>query len=89
MPDPERPTDTLDELNLVNAGDVANLYERYRDDPASVEAEWRSLFDSGAGGYEPVRRRPSPPTGTASRDAPAPTRRNPVPTGARALTARR
>ena len=54
MPDPERPIDTLDELNLVNAGYVADLYERYRNDPASVDAEWRSLFDSGAGGYEPV-----------------------------------
>ena len=54
MPDAERPIDTLDELNLVNAGYVADLYERYRNDPASVDAEWRSLFDSGAGGYEPV-----------------------------------
>ena len=61
MPDPERPTDTLDELNLVNAGYVADLYERYRNDPASVDAEWRSLFDAGAGGYEPVAA-PTPST---------------------------
>ena len=46
--------DPTDELNLVNAGYVADLYERYRQDPASVEPEWRSLFDSGAGGFEPV-----------------------------------
>ncbi len=43
-----------DELNLVNAGYVAELYERYREDPARVEPFWRSLFDSGAGGFEPV-----------------------------------
>jgi len=54
MPDPESPTTTLDELNLVNAGYVADLYEQYRNDPASVDAQWRSLFDSGAGGFEPV-----------------------------------
>ena len=45
---------TLDELNLVNAGYVADLYERYRADPASVDPEWRGLFDAGAGGFEPV-----------------------------------
>ena len=46
--------DPTDALNLVNAGYVADLYERYRRDPASVDPEWRSLFDSGAGGFEPV-----------------------------------
>ena len=53
--DPDQATDTIDELNLVNAGYVADLYERYRTDPASVEPEWRKLFDSGAGGFEPVK----------------------------------
>ena len=48
------PTDPTDALNLVNAGYVADLYEQYRRDPASVDPEWRSLFDSGAGGFEPV-----------------------------------
>jgi multifunctional 2-oxoglutarate metabolism enzyme len=48
------PTDPTDALNLVNAGYVADLYEQYRSDPASVDPEWRSLFDSGAGGFEPV-----------------------------------
>ena len=45
------PTETL---NLVNAGYVADLYEQYRRDPSSVDPEWRSLFDSGAGGFEPA-----------------------------------
>ncbi|MEJ7802823.1 MAG: multifunctional oxoglutarate decarboxylase/oxoglutarate dehydrogenase thiamine pyrophosphate-binding subunit/dihydrolipoyllysine-residue succinyltransferase subunit, partial [Candidatus Limnocylindria bacterium] len=51
---PDQTTETLDELNLVNAGYVADLYEQYRTDPNSVEPQWRSLFDSGAGGFEPV-----------------------------------
>ena len=46
---------TLDELNLVNAGYVADLYERYRTDPASVDPQWRQLFDSGEAGFEPVQ----------------------------------
>ncbi|MEA2650301.1 MAG: hypothetical protein QOI85_22, partial [Chloroflexota bacterium] len=71
MPDPERPTDTLDELNLVNAGYVADLYERYRNDPASVDGEWRRLFDSGAGGYEPVAA-PSSNGNRQATDAPTP-----------------
>ncbi|MEO7296236.1 MAG: multifunctional oxoglutarate decarboxylase/oxoglutarate dehydrogenase thiamine pyrophosphate-binding subunit/dihydrolipoyllysine-residue succinyltransferase subunit, partial [Candidatus Limnocylindria bacterium] len=53
--EPDQATDTIDELNLVNAGYVADLYERYRTDPTSVEPEWRKLFDSGAGGFEPVK----------------------------------
>ncbi|MGI8999614.1 MAG: multifunctional oxoglutarate decarboxylase/oxoglutarate dehydrogenase thiamine pyrophosphate-binding subunit/dihydrolipoyllysine-residue succinyltransferase subunit, partial [Candidatus Limnocylindria bacterium] len=53
--DSDQPTETLDELNLVNAGYVADLYEQYRTDPASVEPQWRGLFDSGAGGFEPVK----------------------------------
>ena len=47
MPSPD-PTEAL---NLVNAGYVADLYEQYRDDPGSIDPEWRSLFDSGAGGF--------------------------------------
>ena len=47
-------TDPLDELNLVNAGYVADLYERYRQDPGSVDPQWRSLFDKGTAGFEPV-----------------------------------
>ena len=53
--DPAQTTaDPLDELNLVNAGYVADLYEQYRQDPASVDPEWRSLFDKGTAGFEPV-----------------------------------
>ncbi|CAN5354159.1 hypothetical protein BH24CHL10_BH24CHL10_10580 [soil metagenome] len=52
--EPDQTSETLDELNLVNAGYVADLYEQYRTDPTSVEPQWRTLFDSGAGGFEPV-----------------------------------
>jgi 2-oxoglutarate dehydrogenase E1 component len=47
-------SDPTDALNLVNAGYVADLYEQYRRDPSSVEPEWRAMFDSGVGGFEPV-----------------------------------
>ena len=56
--------DPTDELNLVNAGYVADLYERYRREPSSVDPEWRSLFESGAGGFEPVTAPPDPPAGS-------------------------
>ncbi len=64
MPDPDATTgtETLDELNLVNAGYVADLYEQYRTDPTSVDPEWRGLFDSGAGGFEPVTVEPQAPS---------------------------
>ena len=70
MSDPQQ---TLDELNLVNAGYVADLYERYRNDPASVDPQWRSLFDSGTGGFEPVAAAPAATNGNrqARTDAPA------------------
>ena len=74
MPDPEPSTDTLDELNLVNAGYVADLYERYRLDPASVDPGWRSIFDSGTAGFEPVGAPPEPTNGsrpTETADAPS------------------
>jgi multifunctional 2-oxoglutarate metabolism enzyme len=81
------PTDPTDALNLVNAGYVADLYERYRSDPASVDPEWRAIFDSGAGDFEPVTpseasgnggpaaaNRPSPEAdATAASSAEAPT----------------
>ena len=55
---PEDPTDKSpldDALEGLNAGYVASVYEAYRSDPASVEPEWRRLFDAGYGGFEPVR----------------------------------
>ena len=67
--DPQQPsaqsttTDPLDDLNLVNAGYVADLYERYRSDPDSVDSGWRKLFDSGAAGFEPVTPRQAPANG--------------------------
>ena len=58
--DPAQTTaDPLDELNLVNAGYVADLYEQYRADPASVDPEWRSLFDKGTAGFEPAAAPPA------------------------------
>ena len=44
----------LSSLNLVNAGYLLDLYDRYRDDPASVDDEWRAYFDAGRDGFEPV-----------------------------------
>src|SRR5919106_3394148 len=62
--------DPTDALNLLNAGYVADVYEQYRRDPSSVDAEWRSLFDSGATGLEPVSA-PVPPTnGNPAAEAP-------------------
>ncbi|TMB53262.1 MAG: multifunctional oxoglutarate decarboxylase/oxoglutarate dehydrogenase thiamine pyrophosphate-binding subunit/dihydrolipoyllysine-residue succinyltransferase subunit, partial [Chloroflexi bacterium] len=42
------------DLNLINAGYVADLYELYRADPSSVDPEWRARFDAGFAGLEPV-----------------------------------
>ena len=60
---PASRSDALETLNLVNAGYVADLYEQYRQDPSSVADQWRELFDSGAGGFEPVQARPSAQNG--------------------------
>jgi 2-oxoglutarate dehydrogenase E1 component len=55
-------------LDSVNSGYVAELYEQYRRDPASVDAEWRNLFGSGAAGFEPA---PSAaPAGNGNGNAP-------------------
>jgi 2-oxoglutarate dehydrogenase E1 component len=74
----------LDEaLEGLNAGYVAAVYEQYRSDPASVEVEWRRLFDAGYGGFEPVR--PSaPPAGAESASTRTPADTAP-PAGARPL----
>ncbi|HEV7200269.1 MAG TPA: multifunctional oxoglutarate decarboxylase/oxoglutarate dehydrogenase thiamine pyrophosphate-binding subunit/dihydrolipoyllysine-residue succinyltransferase subunit [Candidatus Limnocylindria bacterium] len=61
----------LDEaLEGLNAGYVAAVYEQYQSDPASVETEWRRLFDAGYGGFEPVRT-PSPAAPADPSDPPA------------------
>jgi 2-oxoglutarate dehydrogenase E1 component len=60
-PDDTNGRSPLDEaLEGLNAGYVAAVYEQYRSDPTSVEAEWRRLFDAGFGGFEPVRPEPGP-----------------------------
>jgi 2-oxoglutarate dehydrogenase E1 component len=64
------PSDPTETLNLVNAGYVDDLYERYRRDPASVDEQWRQLFDSGAGGYEPVAAPKPSGNGSQKTDAP-------------------
>jgi multifunctional 2-oxoglutarate metabolism enzyme len=75
--DPDQRTDAtveadpLDALNLVNAGYVADLYERYRSDPSSVDDVWREAFDSGKGGFEPVRAQPPASNGDAATPVPA------------------
>jgi 2-oxoglutarate decarboxylase len=46
--DPESPESPIAlALDSVNAGYIAELYEQYRRDPASVDAEWRRVFASG------------------------------------------
>jgi 2-oxoglutarate decarboxylase len=47
-------------LDSVNAGYVAELYAQYQRDPASVDREWRVLFDSGQAGFQPAAP-PQPP----------------------------
>ncbi len=58
-PDQPAPIDLA--LEGVNAGYVAERYAEYARDPASVEPEWRRLFDRGEGGFEPNRPSPSVP----------------------------
>ena len=52
-PNPSAIDRTLETVNAVNSGYVAELYEQYRRDPASVDPEWRVLFESGAAGFAP------------------------------------
>ena len=79
--DPAQTTaDPLDQLNLVNAGYVADLYEQYRQDPASVDPEWRSIFDQGhrrlRAGPGAACRQQRRPAGRADGASPPPTRHN-------------
>ncbi len=73
MPQSDPAPSPLDDLNLVNAGYVADLYERYRADPGSIDPEWRSLFDKGVAGFEPVRPATTDPNGDQQAPPPAPT----------------
>jgi 2-oxoglutarate decarboxylase len=69
----------LDRLNLVNAGYLLDLYDTYRADPSSVDAEWRAYFDAGRDGFEPVLPAPAPAERVAVEVGPIGT---PVPEGA-------
>ncbi|HEY7331621.1 MAG TPA: multifunctional oxoglutarate decarboxylase/oxoglutarate dehydrogenase thiamine pyrophosphate-binding subunit/dihydrolipoyllysine-residue succinyltransferase subunit [Candidatus Limnocylindria bacterium] len=51
-PDENEPIERA--LDSVNAGYIAELYEQYRRDPASVDREWRVLFESGRAGFAPA-----------------------------------
>jgi 2-oxoglutarate dehydrogenase E1 component len=77
MPPPDQPErsevdNTLDAVNAVNAGYVAELYEQFRRDPASVEGEWRALFESGASGFAPAPAPGAAEQGNGSGAAPQP-----------------
>jgi len=60
------PDQLPDDLNLINAGYVADLYDRYLADPESVEPEWRARFDAGFGGFAPAAARHGSGNGDAS-----------------------
>jgi 2-oxoglutarate dehydrogenase E1 component len=55
VPPDEEPTPLDDALEGLNAGYVAEQYERYRTDPKSVDPEWKRRFDRGEAGFEPMR----------------------------------
>ena len=74
--EPEEASSIERALESVNAGYVAELYAQYRRDPTSVDPEWRSLFESGAGGFEPAPPAVPPSAGNGQADA------RPIPTGA-------
>jgi 2-oxoglutarate dehydrogenase E1 component len=78
--DTARDTDQLpSDLNLINAGYVADLYERYRADPSSVDPEWRARFDAGFAGLEPVTAAQPPGNGEGPAGQSVPQERAAVP----------
>jgi 2-oxoglutarate decarboxylase len=74
--EPEEASSIERALESVNAGYVAELYAQYRRDPASVDPDWRTLFESGAGGFEPAAPSVPPAEGNGQADA------KPIPPGA-------
>ena len=82
---PSDPDQLTEELNLLNAGYVADLYERYRTDPSAVDDEWRTRFDAGYAGFEPVA---AAANGSANgRPTTTPPEANPAPAAADAAAA--
>jgi 2-oxoglutarate decarboxylase len=64
---------TADVYRTMNAGFVQEMYEQYLRDPASVDPEWRALFENGGKGLEPVTGAPADKGPALPRsDAPAP-----------------
>src|SRR6185503_8368473 len=60
-------------LEGVNAGYIAGMQERWRSDPASVDPEWRALFEPAipaTDGHSAAP--PSPDAPAAAADAPTP-----------------
>ncbi len=53
---------SVDVFKTMNAGYAQELYEQFRRDPASVDPEWRALFESGQHGIEPPPAPPAPPS---------------------------
>jgi 2-oxoglutarate decarboxylase len=43
-----------DIYRTMNAGFAQEMYEQYLRDPASVDPEWRALFENGGKGLEPI-----------------------------------
>ncbi len=52
---------TNDLFRTMNAGFVQAMYEQYLRDPASVDEEWRQLFENGGRGLDPAPELPARP----------------------------
>src|SRR5580765_6118796 len=69
-------------LEGVNAGYIAEMHERWQADPASVDPEWRAIFEPA---IAPTNGQPAAPLSTeATPPAPEATA-SPLPSGATAL----
>src|SRR4051812_33165709 len=68
-----------DLYRTMNAGFVQEMYEEYLRDPGSVDAEWRTLFENGGRGLEPVGVKPATSPGVETRTAGVPLAGTPTP----------
>ncbi len=64
-PDPTDATSVERVLDSVNAGYVAEMLERYQQDPASVDPEWRALFEPQIAEAQPTLARAAEPAASA------------------------